>query len=94
MLSDAELSVIKEQYPDNPGVLSLLTEIKLQKHRQRTAIDLIRRDVLPAMEKVRYFLLAQRPIPEECLMIDTAIAQIDGDLNYLSQDKQSSPPLG
>jgi hypothetical protein len=83
MLNAAELADIKKLNPENPDVEKLLREIEVQKERQRTAIGWIARDVLPAMKSVWHHLLAKRPIPEECLTIDTAIAQIEGDLRWL-----------
>jgi hypothetical protein len=83
MLTTDELSSIKERNTDNPDVTALLAELELQRERQNTAIGWISRDALPAMKQVWRYLLYQKKTPPECLMLDNAIAQLEGDLGWL-----------
>jgi hypothetical protein len=63
--------------------LVLTAPLSGQRERQNTVIGWITRDVLPAMKDVWRYLLHQKKTPKECLILDNAIAQLEGDLAYL-----------
>jgi hypothetical protein len=78
----AEIAARNQERP-NENVTALLAEVRELKNRSMTAISWIGRDVVPNLKDVRRYLLYREPCPKECLVLDTAIAKLEGDLGWL-----------
>ena len=75
--------VARNRERPNEDVTALLAEVQELKTRQTTAMGWIARDVAPKLWEVRRSLLYQKPCPREYLVLDTAIALLDGHLAWL-----------
>lgn len=86
MMSKMQLAEIaaRNQGRPNEDVTILLAEVHELRSRQTQAIRWIGRDVLPNLKEVWRYLLYRKPCPRECLVLDTAIAKLEGDLGWLA----------
>ena len=78
----AEIAARNQERP-NEDVTALLAEVHELTNRQNTAMGWIYRDVVPNLKEVWRHLLYQKPCPRECLVLDTAIAGLEGHLQWL-----------
>jgi hypothetical protein len=76
--------VARNQERPNEDVTTLLAEVHELKSRQMQAIGWIGRDVLPNLREVRRHLMYRKPCPKEYLVLDTAIAKLEGHLGWLA----------
>jgi len=79
----AEIAARNQERP-NEAVTTMLAEIDELKSRQIQAIRWIGSDVVPNLKEVWRYLLYRKPCPEECMVLDTAIAKLEGDLGWLA----------
>jgi hypothetical protein len=91
MMSKIQLVEIaaRNQERPNEDVTALLAEIHELKSRQMQATRWIGGDVLPKLKTVWRYLLYRKPCPEECLVLDNAIAKLEGDLGWLALPLQT-----
>jgi hypothetical protein len=85
MMTQTTLAEIvdRNQGRQDPDVTALLAEVGEQRNRQTTAIGWISRDVVPNLKDVWRYLLYQKEVPKECLVLDNAISKLEGDLMWL-----------
>jgi hypothetical protein len=79
----AEIEARNQERP-NQDVTALLAEVHELKNRQMTFTSWIGRDVVPNLKEVWRYLLYRKPCRKECLVLDIAIAKLEGDLGWLA----------
>jgi len=79
----AEIAARNQEQP-NENVTALLAEVHELESRQVQAIRWIGGDVVPALKEVWRYLLYRKPCSKECLVLDTAIGKLEGDLWWLA----------
>jgi hypothetical protein len=86
MMSKMQLVEIaaRNQERPNEDVTTLLAEVYILKSRQMQIIRWIGGDVVPNLKEVWRYLLCRKPCPKECLVLDTAIVKLEGDLGWLA----------
>ena len=85
MMTQELLDEIATRNQDRPNedVTALLAEVHKLKNRQITVLCWIGTDVVPDLKEVWRYLLYQRKVPKECLVLDNAISRLEGDLMWL-----------
>ena len=86
MMNKAQLAQItaRNQELPNEDVMVLLAGVHELKTRQMQAIRWIGGGVVPILKEVWRYLLYRKPCPKECLVLDNAIAKLEGDLGWLA----------
>jgi hypothetical protein len=86
IMTKTQLAAITARNRERPNedVTALLAELLELKSRQTQVIRWIGGGVVPNLKEVWRYLLYRKPCPKECLVLDNAIAKLEGDLGWLA----------